>query len=175
MTNVFSSDDQVAEFGTFYAPWTGGFNTSLRYKGFDISAFFNFQAKFSRFNNQTFFQQNHAFAVSGYNLYTEMLSMWSQPGDVTNIQSPLYQRQFSSKDIEDASYLRFRNLQIGYTVPAAAMKNTKIVKGFRFYVQGQNLATFTKWTGFDPEDSNNIASYEYPLPRTFTFGVNLDF
>lgn len=175
LTNVFSSEDQVAEFGTFYAPWTGGFNTSLRYKGFDISAFFNFQAKFSRFNNQTFFQQNHAFAVSGYNLYTEMLSMWSKPGDVTNIQSPLYQRQFSSKDIEDASYLRFRNLQIGYTVPAAALQKSRIIKGFRFYVQGQNLATFTKWTGFDPEDSNNIASYEYPLPRTFTVGVNLDF
>ncbi len=175
LTNVFSSADQVAEFGTYFSPWTGGFNTSLKFKGFDIAAFFNFQAQFSRFNNQDFFQLNHAFAIQGFNLRKEMLSMWSKPGDVTNIQSPLVQRQFSSKDIQDASYLRFRNLQIGYTLPAANLKNTKVIRGLRFYVQAQNLYTFTNWTGFDPEDDNNIAAYEYPLPRTFTFGFNLDF
>jgi hypothetical protein len=101
--------------------------------------------------------------------------MWTKPGDVTNVQSPLEIRQFSSKDIQDASYLRLRNVQIGYTVPAAKLKSTKVLRGLRVYVQAQNLYTFTNWTGFDPEDSNNIATYEYPLPRTFTFGFNLDF
>jgi hypothetical protein len=43
------------------------------------------------------------------------------------------------------------------------------------YAQGQNLATFTKWTQFDPEDGNNIAAFEYPANRMFTFGVKLDF
>ncbi|HMO31599.1 MAG TPA: SusC/RagA family TonB-linked outer membrane protein [Lacibacter sp.] len=175
LTNVFSSNDQVAEFGTFFAPWTGGFNTSVKFKGFDVAAFFNFQAKFSRFNNQDFFQLNHAFAISGYNLRKEMLNMWDKPGDVTDIQSPVFQRQFSSKDIQDASYLRFRNLLIGYTMPASSLSKTNVIKGLRFYVQAQNLFTFTRWTGFDPEDNNNIAQYEYPLPRTYTFGVNLDF
>jgi len=175
LTNVYSSDDQLAEFGTFYAPWTGGFNTALKYKGFDIGAFFNFQAKFSRFNNQDFFQINHAFAIAGFNVRREMQTMWTKPGDVTNVQSPLEIRQFSSKDIQDASYLRLRNVQIGYTVPAAKLKSTKVLRGLRVYVQAQNLYTFTNWTGFDPEDSNNIATYEYPLPRTFTFGFNLDF
>lgn len=175
VTSVYSSADQVAEFGTFYAPWTGGFTSAFRYKGFDLSAFFNFQAKFSRFNNQDFFQLNHAFAISGYNLRKEMLTMWDKPGDITNIQSPLFQRQFSSKDIQDASYLRFRNLLIGYTLPASVLKKTKAIRGLRFYVQAQNLHTVTKWSGFDPEDNNNIAQYEYPLPRTYTVGFNLDF
>lgn len=175
LTTAFSSDDQIAEFGTFYSPWTGGFNTNIRIKYIDIAAFFNFQEGFSRFNNQIFFQQNHAFAVSGYNLYKQMNTMWSRPGDVTNVQSPLFQRQFSSKDIEDASYLRLRNVQMGLTMPSSVTQRLRIVKGLRFYVQGQNLFTWTKFTGFDPEDSNNIASYEYPLPRTYTVGLNLDF
>ena len=168
-------DAQVAEFGTFYAPWTGGFNTSLRYKGLEIGAFFNFQAKFSRFNNQDFFQLNHAFALQGFNLRKEMLTMWSQPGDVTNIQKPTTQRQFSSKDIQDASYLRFRNLQVAYSLPATILNKIKYVEAFRFYAQAQNLYTWTKWTGFDPEDDNNIAGYEYPLPRIFTIGVDITF
>ncbi len=168
-------DAQVAEFGTFYAPWTGGFNTSLRYKGLEIGAFFNFQAKFSRFNNQDFFQLNHAFALQGFNLRKEMLTMWSQPGDVTNIQKPTTQRQFSSKDIQDASYLRFRNLQVGYSFPATIINKLKYIQAFRFYAQAQNLYTWTKWSGFDPEDDNNIAGYEYPLPRIFTIGVDITF
>lgn len=175
LTNNFSSADQVADFGTFYAPWTGGFNTNFRFKNFDLSAFFNFQAKFSRFNNQTFFQENHAFAISGYNLLREMNTMWTKPGDVTNVQSPLFQRQFSSKDIEDASYLRFRNLQVGYTLPRSVAQQLKVIKSFRFYCQMQNLFTWTNFTGFDPEDNNNIAQYEYPLPRTFTVGFNVEF
>ena len=168
-------DAQVAEFGTFYAPWTGGFNTSLRFKGLEVGAFFNFQAKFSRFNNQDFFQLNHAFALQGFNLRKEMLTMWSQPGDVTNIQKPTTQRQFSSKDIQDASYLRFRNLQVAYSIPATILNKIKYVEAFRFYAQAQNLYTWTKWTGFDPEDDNNIAGYEYPLPRIFTIGVDITF
>lgn len=175
LTNVFSSNDLVADFGTYFAPWTGGFNTSFKFASIDVSAFFNFQAGFKRFNNQTFFQENHSFAPAGYNLLRVMKSMWSKPGDVTDVQSPLFQRQFSSKDIEDASYLRFRNLQVGYTLPREVVTKLKFIKGLRFYAQVQNLFTWTNFGGFDPEDNNNIAQYEYPLPRTFTTGFNLDF
>lgn len=175
LTNIFSSNDLLAEFGTYFAPWTGGFNTNVKIKYIDIAAFFNFQSGFSRFNNQRFFQENHAFAISGYNLYSSMSTMWSKPGDITNVQSPLFQRQFSSKDIEDASYLRLRNIQMGLTVPYSVLQRLKVIKGLRFYVQGQNIFTWTKFTGFDPEDNNNIAQYEYPLPRTYTVGVNVDF
>lgn len=175
ITDQYNTEDQVANFGTFYAPWTGGFNTSVSWKGLELSAFFNFQAKFSRYNNQDFFQLNHAFAVQGYNLRREMLTMWQQPGDVTDIQSPLYQRQFSSKDIQDASYLRFRNILLAYNLPSSAVQKLKILKSARIYMQAQNLYTWTKWSGFDPEDNNNIAAYEYPLPRTYTVGLDINF
>ena len=172
LTNVYSDADKVAEFGTYHAPWVGGFNTSLRVKGLTLDALFSFEQGFSRFNNQDFFQLNHAFAAAGFNLRTEMLTMWQKPGDVTNIQSPLYERQFVSKDIQDASFLRFRTLTLAYNFTSGLLDRTKVFSAARFFVQGQNLFTWTKWVGFDPEDNDNVAQYEYPTPRTFTVGLS---
>ncbi len=173
LTSVFSDNNTVAEFGTYNAPWIGGFNTSIRIFDFSIDALFSFQQGFSRFNNQDFFQLNHAFALQGFNLRREMLTMWQKPGDVTNIQSPLYQRQFVSKDVQDASYTRFRNLTVSYNFTRRFLEKTKVLSAARVYVQGQNLYTWTKWTGFDPEDDNNIAGYEYPVPRTINIGISV--
>jgi TonB-linked SusC/RagA family outer membrane protein len=175
VTNSYSDDNRVADFGTYNAPWIGGFNTNLSFKGVTLYALFTFQKGFSRFNNQDFFQLNHAFAAQGFNMRTEMAEMWQKPGDVTDIQSPLYQRQFVSKDIQDASYLRFRTLTLSYDFPSSVINKLKVLSGLRFYAQAQNLYTWTKWTGFDPEDSDNIAQYEYPTPRTYTFGLNVTF
>ncbi len=175
LTGAYSDDDRVSDFGTYNAPWIGGFNTSFSWKGFSIQGFFTFQQGFNSFNTQDFFQLNHAFALQGFNVRREMLDMWQQPGDVTNIQSPLYQRQFVSKDVQDASYLRFRNAIVAYDFPAPLINKTKVLSAARIFVQGQNLYTWTNWAGFDPEDDNNIATYEYPTPRTFTIGVNVSF
>ncbi len=175
LTSVFSDADAVADFGTFNAPTIGGFNTSVRYNGFEVAAFFTFQSGFSRFNNQDFFQLNHAFALQGFNLRKEMLTMWTAPGQITDIQAPIYQRQFSSKDIQDASYLRFRNLQASYTIPKSVIGRQKYISSVRVYGQAQNLFTWTRWSGFDPEDNNNIAQYEYPLPRIYTLGIDVSF
>ncbi len=173
LTNVFSATESTADFGTFNAPWIGGFTAAVSTHGFDLEALFTFQKGFSRFNNQDFFQLNHAFAVSGYNLRKEMSTMWTKPGQVTDIQSPNFQRQFVSKDIQDASFTRLRTLTASYTVNKILLNKLKYFNNIRFYIQGQNLFTWTKWTGFDPEDNNNIAQYEYPLARTINFGVNV--
>jgi hypothetical protein len=175
LTTQFSDDDRVSEFGTYNAPWIGGFNTNIRFKGFSLGGFFTFQEGFSRFNNQDFFQLNHAFAVQGYNMRREMGTMWTKPGDVTDIQSPLYQRQFVSKDIQDASFLRFRNLNLAYDFDKNVLNKLSLLSALKIYVQCQNLYTWTKWTGFDPEDNDNLAAYEYPTPRTFTLGVQVSF
>jgi TonB-linked SusC/RagA family outer membrane protein len=175
VTNTYSDDDLVADFGTYNAPWIGGFNTSVKFKGFSLDALFSFQEGFSRFNNQDFFQLNSAFALQGFNLRREMLTMWQKPGDVTNIQSSLYQRQFVSKDIQDASFVRFRNLMLAYNFQPSLLDRTRIFSAARIFVQGQNLYTWTKWTGFDPEDDDNIAQYEYPTPRTVTVGLSVSF
>jgi TonB-linked SusC/RagA family outer membrane protein len=175
LTNVYSDADKVSEFGTYNAPWIGGFNSSVSYRGFSLDAFFTFQKGFSRYNNQDYFQQNHAFALQGYNVKKEMLDMWQRPGDITNIQSSLYQRESASKDIQDASFLKFRNLTVSYTLPAKLWRNQKYISNIRIFGQVQNLYTWTNWTGFEPEDDDNIAQYEYPSPRTYTFGLNVSF
>ncbi len=173
VTENYSADDSVAEFGTSDPPFTGGINTSVSYKGFEVSAQFTFAQGFYRFNNQKYFQENPNFAQ--FNMSTAMLDVWQQPGDITDIQGVHSPREFSSKDIEDASYMRFRNLMLAYNLPKDLLQKTGFVNNVRVYAQAQNLFTWTKWTGFDPEDSNNIASFEYPTPRTFSFGIDVSF
>jgi TonB-linked SusC/RagA family outer membrane protein len=175
LTNQYSDDDRVSDFGTFNAPWFGGFNTSVRYKGISLGVFFTFQEGFARFNNQDFFQLNHAFAVQGFNMRKEMSTMWTTPGQVTDIQSPIYQRQFVSKDIQDASYVRLRNLNLSYDFSNNVVEKLKVLTALKIYMQAQNLATWTNWTGFDPEDNDNIAQYEYPVPRIYTLGLQVTF
>ena len=101
-----------------------------------------------------------------------MLSTWQKPGDITDWQRISSARQFSSKDIQDASFVRLRNVTVGYTYTPKA---NKYIRSIRVWGQGQNLYTWTKWNGFDPEESNNIATYEFPNPKTYTLGIDLTF
>lgn len=173
VTNVYSESNSTAKWGSYNPVYTGGFGARFSYKGFELSTLFSYAADYFRFNNQTFFQENPNFAQ--YNLLTNMNTMWQQPGDVTEVQSYLYAREFSSKDIEDASFTKWRNLTISYNLPSKYLEKTKFINAMKIYVQGQNLYTWTKFTGFDPEDDNNIAQYEYPTPRIFSMGVNIEF
>ncbi|WP_321308538.1 TonB-dependent receptor [Marinifilum fragile] len=173
LTDTYRSSDAVTDFGTSEPPFIGGFNTKLSYKGIELSANFSFAHGYKRFNNQSFFQENPNFAQ--FNLSTEMNTIWQKPGDITEIQRLGTEREFSSKDIEDASFLRFRNLMIAYTLPKSLLQNQKVIDNVRIYAQGQNLYTWTSYTGFDPEDSDNIAKYEYPSSRFFTVGVDVAF
>lgn len=169
VTNTFSSDNALATFGTWIPPVTGGVNTSFRYKGLTITALGSFVSGNVIFNNQTFFQENPNFAQ--FNQLTTMNDVWKEPGDVTEHQRIGTARQFSSKDLEDGSFFRLRNLNISYQL--GDLINSDSVKGLRVYVQGTNLFTFTNFTGLDPEINNNIAQYEYPAQRVFTLGVDL--
>ncbi|MCC5929915.1 MAG: TonB-dependent receptor [Cyclobacteriaceae bacterium] len=173
VTTQYSQDNNVANFGTWIAPIFGGLNTNLKYKGFNLDVFFTYMYDVQRFNNQRFFQENHNFAI--YNLSTVMLDMWKQPGDITDIQSFRYPREFSSKDIEDASFLRLRNVVLSYNVPGKLLNQVGFIKNARVFAQGQNLLTFTNFNGFDPEDSNNIAQYEFPASRILTLGIDVTF
>ncbi len=164
----------VAEFGSWLPKVQGGFNTVLNYKGAYLEAFFTFVTGNKRFNNEDYFNEHPSFATS--NQSVRMLNRWKKPGDNTDIQRYSSSRQFSSKDIQDASYLRFRNLNVGYNVPARLLQTvTDKVAGVTVFAQAQNLYTWTKWRGFDPEDNNNISTFEYPSQRTITFGLNVTF
>lgn len=172
VTTTYNAPEQsVAESGSWLPKYQGGFNSSLNYKGFSFDVFFSFSQGAKRFNNEDFFNENQSFITS--NQSVKLLDRWRRPGDVTNIQRMGTPRQFSSKDIQDASFLRLRNINLGYNLPKSVIGQIKGVEMVRIYAQAQNLLTWTKWTGFDPEDSNNISAFEYPLPRTFTFGINV--
>lgn len=171
VTPNFSNDFAKAEFGSWLPPTTGGFGLDFSWKNLSVRSQFNYSYGNKIFNNQLFFQENHGFA--SFNQRRVMLDIWQQPGDITQIQSNNYPRQFTSKDIEDASYIRFRNLLVSYTLPGQLFNNQ--VRSIRIFAQGQNLATWTAFTGFDPEEGNNIAQYSYPLPRIFTAGIDINF
>ncbi|RYE21946.1 MAG: hypothetical protein EOP45_08920 [Sphingobacteriaceae bacterium] len=146
---------------------------NLRYKNFSLVSLFTYAQKFSRFNNQTFFLTNPA-NIAAYGLMDVVNNIWTTPGQPTTIGKASSTRQFNSVDIQDASYVRFRNLKLNYTIPKSVVQRLKYFSSLTLFAQAENLYTWTKWTGFDPEDSNNIATFEYPTPRTFTFGLSVN-
>jgi TonB-linked SusC/RagA family outer membrane protein len=170
-TTDYSAANNRAAFGTYLPAFTGGATADIYWKGFEISMLFSTAQGVDRFNNESFFYQSTNANIQ-YNKDVRMLNSWRNPGDVTNYQKINSARQFSSKDIQDASFVRFRNLQAGYTFNTKAGKP---IRSFKLWGQAQNLYTWTKWSGFDPEESNNIATYEFPNPRTFTIGLDLNF
>ncbi|HEU4469800.1 MAG TPA: SusC/RagA family TonB-linked outer membrane protein [Flavisolibacter sp.] len=174
VTNVYSAANKTTNWGTWRAPYNGGFGSNFRYKGLEISTLFTWQAESYRVNNLEFFIENPGFLQQGLNQATT-LNFWQRPGDIAATQSPLYQNQFSSKLIQDASFIRWRNLTVSYTLPTAVLSRTRVFQSARIYVLGQNLYTFTKWKGLDPEDDNNISLNEYPNPKAFTVGLEIGF
>ncbi len=172
ITNVYSSANRVAH-GTYIPPHNGSVFTDISYRNFTFSALGVFAAGHEIFNNQTFFITNPTFTQ--FNQSKDMLNAWSQPGDVTNIQRLDSPRNFSSKDIEKADFFRLRNVTIGYNFDVDNLGIGNTFRSLRVYAMGQNLFTVTNFTGFDPEINNNIAQFEYPPQRTFTFGIDIGF
>jgi TonB-linked SusC/RagA family outer membrane protein len=175
LTNVFASAVKVQEFGTSESPWKGGFGSSVRFKGFDLSVLFSWQKGAQKVDNLEFFLENTGFLSQGYNQSASQ-NFWKKPGDLASSQSPLYATNFSSKLIHDASFVRFKDITLAYTVPKNLIEKSKIISNLRFYVQGSNLYMWTKWRGRDPEaGATNINISEYPNPRSFTAGLDITF
>lgn len=176
VTNVYNAANAVQEFGTWEAPWRGGFGTRLKYKGFDLNVLFTFQDGANKVDNLEFFMENPVgFLANGYNQSSD-LKFWTQPGDVVNTPSPLFGQNFSSKIIHDASFVRLRDVMLSYNLPRDILSRTKFISNARFFVQGTNLFIWTKWRGRDPEAGvTNINLSEFPNPRTFTAGIDITF
>lgn len=170
-TEVYDAINNKTGWGTFYAPYMGGFGLDLNYKGFSLSSQFQWKSDFSRFNNQRFFQENPSFWYLNQNV--NQLDIWTTPGQVTDVQGAEYKVEFSSKFIEDASFVRLKNIRLGYDIPKDLLRG--VVNGITIFAEGTNLYTWTKWTGFDPDDDNNIAQYEYPTPRVISLGTTITF
>ena len=164
----------VAEFGTYVPPFTGGFNTGVTWKGLYLNAFFTFADKAMRYLNEDYFNENPSFASSNQSVRM-LYNRWKKPGDNAILPKFDANRGYSSKDIQDASYLRLRNMSVGYNFPKEVMAHIKFVQGIQVFAQAQNLYTWTKWKSFDPEGNNGDGRFDYPSARTYTFGLNVNF
>ncbi len=160
--------------GRLYPSLTGGISTAVSWKGFSLSGLFSFVSDVKRWNNEDFYNENQRYATS--NQTVRMLNdRWKKPGDVAILQRFDVPRNFTSKDIQDASYLRLRNLTLAYTLPQSMLSHVSFVKGVKVLLQGQNLYTWTSWRGLDPENNSVYGRFQYPNTRTYTAGLNVNF
>ncbi|MCL1867645.1 MAG: TonB-dependent receptor [Paludibacter sp.] len=192
---VINSDDRVV-IGNPQPKFIFGFGNTFTYKNFDITIFFNGSYGNDVVNYARRYLSNPYRNIS--NLFTEALN-YAQvgfidpagPKDYRNMQitggdphaprMPIatatsdYDFAFSDRFIEDGSYIRLQNISIGYSLPQSWLHKTGISQ-LKFYANLQNIYTWTKYSGYDPEvGSNGIDNGRYPSPRIYTVGVNLTF
>jgi len=169
--------DQIAdrtEFVDLAPKYYGGFNNSIRYKGFSVDILFNFT---NRMGKNFLGSQSFAPVSSAGNTVTAVLRRWQKPGDITDvakvstgINALFLQNNFvnSTAAYSRATYARLANVNVSYSLPAALLKKAHIT-ALSIYAQGQNLATFSKFGDLDPE---NLGAGMAPL-RVITGGINI--
>ena len=175
ITNEYRESDKVMTGKTFDSPWMGGFGTTLSWKGFQLSAQFSWMAKRFVMNNDRFFEESNGL-YTVYNQSRRLLyDRWKKPGDLTDIPRYGEVAQLDDRFLENASFMRLKNLSLAYTLPQSLLKKSKFFTSARLYIQGQNLWTITGFNGLDPEVASNVYQAQYPATRQFTFGAELSF
>ncbi|KAA3439893.1 SusC/RagA family TonB-linked outer membrane protein [Rufibacter hautae] len=157
--------------------FTFAMNNTVAWKGFDLTLFLQGVEGNDIFNANRIFQEGMAVAQ---NQTTAVLGRWTEsnpsaimPRAVFN--DPNKNTRNSTRFMEDGSYLRVKNVTLGYTLPQSLTQKVKMSSA-RIYVSGQNLFTFTDYTGFDPEvGTSGVDLSVYPLARTLSAGINIGF
>ncbi|MDH5825451.1 SusC/RagA family TonB-linked outer membrane protein [Sphingobacterium faecium] len=173
---VINASDKV-NLGVGMASFTYGFNLGLDYKGFDLSI----NAYGSVGNKIVQSYRNHANKQGNYT--TRILDRWTGEGTsntIPRVTETNVNWQFSDLYLQDGDFLRISNITLGYDL--SKVINWKYANQIRFYVQGQNLFTFTKYDGMDPEIGygtdgwvSGIDLGYYPRPKSVLFGLNVKF
>jgi hypothetical protein len=174
ITNELRDEDKVFMGKSYIAPWQGGFGTALSWNGLSFSAQFAWVANRWMLNNDRYFDESNG-RFMDYNQSARLLNRWKQPGDITDIPRHGVYTEFDSRLLEDASFLRLKNVMLSYSLPSSLLKKTVVIRGLRVYAQAQNLFTFTNFSGLDPEGTSNLYAAQYPMSRQFTFGLDLMF
>ncbi|MCH8515921.1 MAG: TonB-dependent receptor [Cyclobacteriaceae bacterium] len=162
----------------------GGITNNFKYKNWDLTVFFQGSYGNDIFNGSRIFIES---MKGNDNQSADIERRWRQPGDITDIprateSDPNINNRISSRFIEDGSYLRLKNLTLGYNLPSDLIRSWGLSR-CRVYFSGQNLLTFTNYSGLDPEVnysgvSNQVFGtdfFTYPQARTYTLGINVDF
>ena len=148
-----------------------GLSTQLRYRHFDLSASFA-----GSYGNKLYNALQRRLELTGdsYNVLTTVNDAWTPQNASNTLPLASNARPFSyidSRYVQSASYLKLRNLTVGYTLKVESLKLK--VESIRLYATASNLFTITPYNGYDPEVSSGTDSGAYPASRTFTFGVNV--
>jgi TonB-linked SusC/RagA family outer membrane protein len=173
LTKTYSDDDKVLLGKSLYAPWTGGWGIDARWKDLSLRMDWNWAAKKYMLNNELYFVQNSANSTS-MNQTTAMLNIWTTPGQVTDIPAYGESVQFDDRWVEDASYMRLKNLTIQYNLPRTLIKSSGL-QNVALHFTGRNLITITGYKGYDPEPEKNLVLNLYPNTRQYEFGVEVTF
>ena len=173
---VITPDDRTY-IGDPIADLTMGLNLSFNYKNFDFNAY-----AFASLGNEIV--RNYERNLPLTNRPTYYLDRWTGPGTSNSFPrvttGATGNTLFSDFYVEDGSFLRLQSLQLGYSFSDSVLEKLQFDK-LRFYVRASNLFTLTKYRGFDPTTSNGspigggIDQGFYPNPRTFFFGMNVNF
>lgn len=175
LTNEFNKSNEVLLDGkSRNAPWSGAFTNNFMYKGFSLSVFFTWVKGRYMYNNTRFFTESNGNFVSN-NQSKKMFNSWKKPGDITDVPRYGIYAEEDDRFIEDASFLRLKNVMLAYTFTPNFLKKTRVIEGLRIYGQAQNLLTFTKYTGFDPENPSQLSMGDYPQSKQFIFGLDVTF
>lgn len=163
---------------------TGGLTNDFTYKGIDLSIFFQWSYGNDIMNaNRLFFESsnNRSRELNQYASYANRWTADNPTSDIPAATNSSSNRVISSRIIEDGSFLRLKNVTIGYTFPSQMTKKWKIDKA-RIYVAAQNLWTWTGYSGYDPEVSVRNSALtpgldysSYPRAYSVSFGVSLGF
>lgn len=164
--------------------YTAGFNNDFKYGNFDLNIFFQGAFDYSVYNMTRM--------VGESTTSTDALNRWvAGTNENTDIPRDGYYKStygsyVNSKFVEEASYLRLKNLSIGYTIPQSALKTAKFIDSIRLYAIGQNLLTITNYSGNDPEVNGHYTSdatkqnlgggidfNSFPASRTFILGIKV--
>lgn len=180
-----TTDDRV-KVGNPHPKFIGGLTNNFSYKGFDLSIFLQFSYGNDVFNGSRLYLES---LQGGDNQLAAVTRRWKQPGDITDIPratsdavKAAENKRVSSRFIEDGSYLRVKNVTLGYSVNKAFVQKIGL-SGLRLYFSTQNLYTFTNYSGLDPEVNysgvgNQVIGtdfFTFPQARSYTLGLNLKF
>lgn len=164
----------------------GGFTNTFNYKNFDLSVFLQWSYGNDVFNGSRLYLES---LQRGDNQTTAVLRRWKKPGDITDVpratSDPVAAAnnvRVSSRFVEDGSYLRVKNVTLGYTL-RRKFSDKIMLSSIRVYASAQNLFTFTNYGGLDPEvnySGNDVSVvgtdfFTFPQARAITFGLNLKF
>lgn len=175
VTNVYNEEDKVLSGKSYMAPWQGGFGTTLSWNGLSLDVQFSWVQGRWMLNNDRWFDESNGLYSSAYNQSRELLHGWKKPGDITNVPRYGVSPEMDTHLLEDASFLRLKNVMLTYALPRTLLQRSKWIESTRFFLQAQNLFTFTHFTGMDPESSSNVYQATYPMSRQFSVGAEICF